>query len=219
MNATLRNEEDERAARDRLRAAVTQLPASPRLNTRVRQKLAEPPFDIWAHARVAALLSFTGLLVVFGPDLSKRLGLVEDQALLRVGLQNHLDCALHHSHGREPQRTALPPVYRELATGVAAALSPDQRLVDFHECHHRGRTLAHLVIQGSQGLLSLVIARRRLGDVVESRQSQLDHFAVHELETKAHFIFLVSPQSVEESRALLHRLQPGLRHAIAEAER
>lgn len=209
-------QDSESIARERLREAVRQIPADPRLKAKVRQALAEPQFDIWAHSRLAALLAVSGLLVTFGPNLLQSTGLMPADALLRVGLEDHLDCVLHQ--GDEPIRAAPAAEYRDMKTSVAAGLSQEQQVVDFHECHHHGRTLTHLVIRGSNGLISLVVARRRLGDVVEARQAVLKNFNVSAAETKSHFIFLVSPVSSLEKATLLQSLIPGLRSAIEKVE-
>ncbi len=208
--------EDPKGARARLRDAVSQIPASPHLRARVRQTLTEPRFDVWAHSRLAALLTVSGLLLTFGPNLVKSTGQLEPNALLRTGLEDHLDCVLHQSD--EPIRGPAAVEYLEVKTSVAAALSKDQRVVDFHECHHHGRTLTHLVIEGSQGLISLVVARRRLGEAIEARQAKLENLAVSAVETKSHFILLVSPRSLPDSQTLLESLLPGLRRALVKAE-
>lgn len=215
MKATL-PQDAETGARERLRNAVSQTPANPRLKAKVRQTLAEPPFDIWAHSRMAALLAVSGLLVTLGPDWVKSTGLLETHTLLRVGLEDHLDCVLHR--GPAPTRAKATAEYLEVKTSVAAVLSPDQRVVDFHECHHHGRTLTHLVIQGREGLISLVVARRRLGEAIEAHQAKLGDFAVSAVDTGSHHIFLVSPRSLSESEGLLQSWMPGLRRAIAKAE-
>lgn len=170
-----------------VRDAVTKEQAPPELVAALRSRLRteRPSFFAfntvrWMMAAAAVLLlAIVGVgslqwarIVQFGADdgvfpaLSARV-----QELLRVGLIDHVHCAIISKQWKRlvsfdemkanTSRQALGPDFIDLVPAVEAKLGSEYKLVQGHRCVANHRRYVHLILTGKEGtIVSLVITEK-----------------------------------------------------------
>jgi anti-sigma factor RsiW len=184
-------EADSRARlRTRLQTAVETQPVPAELAVRVRERIREhesrSAFGLGWNRRWAMALAPSACLAVAlwlnplrdripdYPDRPSQNAYIQRVsstvgAILRVGLGDHIHCAIY----RKGPRTASPvakmesdlgPQFKGLVPVVNATIPKGYRIVVGHQCSYLGRKFVHLTLEKDGDLLSLVIARKQEGE-------------------------------------------------------
>ena len=213
--ACTRETAERRKVRARLRTAIHDVPVPAGLEKRVRDRLREArqprPARLHLMAIAAAIalcfaswLGYERGVLLSGPAIS---------AILRIGLGDHIHCALPKQG--TPAHVAvdkLPPEYKELIPIVQQHVPAEYPLVLAHECGFQGRKFVHLTFRAETGLLSLVITRKHEGESLGKGMhlENIKEFQVAGLESPDFLIYTVSRMSREKNRDVLTALAPSL---------
>jgi anti-sigma factor (TIGR02949 family) len=242
--ACTRESQERRNVRARLQTAVREVRVPQGLEDRVRGRLrkARQPRPRRFH-----LMSIAATLAVcFGSWVAYQLGALrlttasqesyvaaisgQVASIIRVGLGDHLHCALLRQRGRRSQGEVdkLSMEFRELIPIVHQHLPADLPLVLAHECRYHGRNFVHLTFQNGRTLLSLVIARKQDGESLNGAnllpalsQSGIPMYAtgargfqVAAFESRGFLVYAVSDLSRTDNLGVLAALAPSLQNFL-----
>ena len=134
----------------------------------------------WMIAAAAVALAIGGVETLrwgYVIGVSQPAGVVETvsarvQELLRVGLVDHVHCAIVLERWKrfisfeemkaDSTRSALGPEFIDLVPAVQARLGPYFKMVQGHRCTANHRQYIHLILTGDKGaIVSLVITEKR----------------------------------------------------------
>jgi anti-sigma factor RsiW len=152
-------------------------------------------------------------------------------AVLRVGLGDHIHCAVFRQGPRttEPvaqMETDLGPQFKGLLQVVNAAIPQGYRLVTGHQCSYLGRKFVHLTLEKDGNLLSLVIARKQDGETlaglapakqgsgVVMYQSGAGPFRVAAFDAGNFLAYVVSDLKAKANLQVASALAPGVREFL-----
>jgi hypothetical protein len=215
---------------DRLKRAVSNQPAPPGLETRVRARLEEaehgssrgwlwPAFAALAAMLVAGVFWFRPLATQLPADEEAYIARVSAQVspLMRVGLGDHIHCALFRKHAAGDPAHILPAKYAGLLE-VAKRYAPQGYQVTLsHQCLYGNRLFVHLVMRKDRELISLVLATKGEGEKFEAKslvqglrnagisiyaEDAVD-FRVSAFEAKQHFVYVISSMPAQSNTGLL----------------
>ena len=182
-------------SRDRMkqlvRSAVTREEAPVELAVALRERFRSERRSFFAHdtarwmmaAAAVLILTIAGVaalpwkrVIRFGGDDSAfQTVSARVQQILRVGLVDHLHCAILAEKWKvsvsfdeiktNTRRSALGPEFIDLVPAVQAKLGSDYKIVDGHRCTANNRQYIHLILTGSEGrslkIVSLVITEKK----------------------------------------------------------
>jgi hypothetical protein len=156
-----------RNVRTRLQTAVRDVKLPAGLEDRVRQRLrqSQPPKTTRFHLMaIAATLTVCVASWAAYHFASPRLATMN--AVLQVGLNDHLHCAVIRQTANRPKlpTNKLAAEWHELVPVVERHVPGDLPFSLAHECQYRGRKFIHLTFRNDNSLLSLVIARKQDGE-------------------------------------------------------
>ena len=154
----------------------------------------------------------------------------EVASIIRVGLGDHLHCALLRQRGRRSEGGVdkLPMEFKELIPIVHQHVPADLPLVLAHECRYHGRNFVHLTFQNGRTLLSLVIAKKQDGESLDGAnllpalsQSGIPMytagargFQVAAFESRGFLVYTVSDLSQTDNLGVLAALAPPLQNFL-----
>ena len=242
--ACTRESQERRNVRARLQTAVREVKVPQGLEDRVRDRLREtrePRPKRFLLMSIAATLA-----VCFGSWVAYQLGALrlttasqesyvaaisgQVASIIRVGLGDHLHCALLRQRGRrsEDRVDKLPMEFKELIPIVHQHLPADLPLVLAHECRYHGRNFVHLTFQNGRTLLSLVIAKKQDGESLDGAHlpralSQAGipmytagarGFEVAAFESRGFLVYTVSDLSQTDNLGVLAALAPSLQNFL-----
>jgi hypothetical protein len=172
--------------RTRLRSAVRSEAVPPELQVHIRQSLREREsrrafgigWNRWFAMAAASVVLCAGVWLNYSrermPDVADRpaqnvyIRNVSSAvaAVLRVGLGDHLHCAIFRKGPKTvvpvaQMETDLGPSFRGLLGVVNASVPAGYHIVMGHECSYLGRKYIHLTLEKDGSILSLVIARKQ----------------------------------------------------------
>ena len=179
-------------SRDRMkrlvRNAVTREEAPLELAVALRERFRSERRSFFAHdtahwmmaAAAVLILAIAGVtalrwdrVIRFGGDDSAvQTVSARVQQILRVGLVDHLHCAILAEKWKafvsldeikaNAQHSALGSEFVDLVPAVQAKLGPDYKVVDGHRCTANNRQYIHIILTGNeQRILSLVITEKK----------------------------------------------------------
>jgi anti-sigma factor (TIGR02949 family) len=242
--ACTRESQERRNVRARLQTAVREVRVPPGLEDRVRDRLRqtrEPGPKRFHLMAIAATLA-----VCLGSWVAYQLGALrlttasqeqyvaaisgEVASIIRVGLGDHLHCALLRQRGRRSEGGVdkLPTEFKELIPIVHQHIPADLPLILAHECRYHGRNFVHLTFQNGRSLLSLVIAKKQDGESLDSAnllpalpQSGIpmytagaSGFQVAAFESRVFLVYTVSDLSQTDNLGVLAALAPSLQNFL-----
>jgi hypothetical protein len=187
--------EDRARTKQLVRNAVTKEQAPPELVTALRSRLRSerPSFFAFNTARWTLAVAAVLLLAIVGvgslqwartgqlgdndgvfPALTARM-----QELLRVGLNDHIHCAVLLQRWKQfvsfdemkasTGPRSLGPEFIDLIPAVEAKLGPEYKLIQGHRCVTNDRRYVHLILTGKNGaIVSLVITEKNKESFSES---------------------------------------------------
>ncbi|PWT90677.1 MAG: hypothetical protein C5B56_05065 [Proteobacteria bacterium] len=204
-----------RALRSRLQTAVRETPLPTDLEERVRARLREtrntgrtPWLMAIAAAIVACAVPWAALQ--YRPLPARLL------AVMRVGLDNHVHCAVIRQRSN-PARDVdkLAPEYKPVLAAVRDRVPPGMQLAVAHECHFDGRTFIHMTFRGDGHLLSVIVTRKRDGEALAGLHAAvLDGYPVAGDEAGGFLVFAVSDLPAALNKHTLQAIVPHLRTVL-----
>ena len=154
----------------------------------------------------------------------------EVASIIRVGLGDHLHCALLRQRGRRSEDGVdkLPVEFKELVPIVHQHVPADLPLVLAHECRYHGRNFVHLTFQNGRTLLSLVIAKKQDGESLDGANlpralsqagipmytASARGFEVAAFESRGFLVYTVSDLSQTNNLGVLAALAPSLQNFL-----
>jgi len=154
---------------ERLRRAVNKEPVPRDLEARVRTRLDSggPRRGLSGFGRLISSLA----LLVFMLGATQYYAVQKTRDLLRVGLDDHLHCAIEGAYPRQANQgqngkaaamTAMGP-YSPMLQPVLDQF-PGDSLVSAHRCTVNGRDYVHMILRRDQMLISVILTKRRDGE-------------------------------------------------------
>ena len=236
---------ERREMRARLRTAVHEAGVPPGLEERVRDRLRQSQ---QTHAKKIYLMAIAAMLavsfgswltfrsVIHGPSAVSQPSFIAEfpgqvAAVMRVGLQQHLHCAVIRQRNNRPSQPVnkLSAPLQELLPIVRQHVPANLPLSVAHECSFEGRKFVHLTFRAGRGLLSLVIARSGEGESFQASnllpaltQSGIPMYAesaapyqVAAFESSGFVVYTISELPPHKNLEVLTALAPAL-HAFLE---
>ena len=171
-------------SRDRMkqlvRSAVTREEAPLELAAALRERFRPERRSFFAHdtarwmmaAAAVLILAIAGVAALRWDRVIRFGGDARVQQLLRVGVVDHLHCAILAEKWKtfvsldeiktNTRDSALGSEFVDLVPAVQAKLGPDYKVVDGHRCTANNRQYIHLILTGNeQRILSLVITEKK----------------------------------------------------------
>ena len=245
--ASCREEMESRIAmRERLRGAVRSTPVPARLTGKEFVNLAVGKAPVyrrpaWIAAAAAAILAVTtagyevGHLRNTVATQDEYIAKISDETapIIRVGLKDHIHCAVFRKYAPEPapieeMTLKLGAEYADLIPALQAQAPPEMKIAIAHKCRYKGRQYLHLVARGGDHLISLVIADRGEGEAFESDikavvngaggqfySAGVREFAIAGFETGQHLVYLVSDFDQTRNLHMMTALSPQIRRLIS----
>jgi anti-sigma factor RsiW len=204
-----REAEDRRKLRERLQSAVRQTPLPAGLEGRVRDRLREKRGPRTRYLQMIAIAATVA--ICFSAWFTHASNTIT--AVLRIGLGDHLHCAVGHRVAAEAAgANQLPVEYRELLDAARAAVPREIPLVLAHECKAAGRRFVHLTFRNDRTLLSVVITRKQEGETLGGvlRTSGDREYQIAGMESRGFLVYTVSDLPQRQNRALLEALAPSI---------
>jgi hypothetical protein len=228
--ACSREVEAMRAMRERVRSAARTVEAPPWLEGRVRARLRAPASRNWGSkmwAPVAAMLLFAAGVGVAYQDLYIASISMRVASIMRVGLSDHVHCAVFRKYGAAPPSTAkleadLGPEYRGLLAAVRDRVPAGFQPWIAHSCAYRGRPVVHVTFRGNGRLFSLTLARKLEGESFASEglppvgdlpmyRAGVQRFSIAAFETRAFLVYAISDMPAQSNMDVMAALAPSVR--------
>jgi hypothetical protein len=227
--------EEKTRIRNMLRTAVRNQVAPTSLESRIRAGARAQRawgIPVWALAVAAAAVFTVGMGVFVMRETAS--GHVAD--LLRVGLRDHVHCALG---GHYP---AVPPTVGEMTqklgsefagiVPIVQASFPGYQILEGHRCTADKRRYVHMILRRDAAFLSVIVTDKRPGEVfprnlllptlqasgVVLREATIDQLEVTGFETRDHLAYVVSNLGRAESVQVAQQWAPPLRDLLAKLE-
>jgi hypothetical protein len=236
---------------ERLRSAVRGLTAPAYLETRIRAQIRSAdrkrPWALYL-APVAAALAIT-----FGSAAAYQLGYLRYTAasqnayvfkvtnqvatLMRVGLDNHLRCAVFRDYPANPPTMGrflanLGAKYAGLIPIVQKNVPAGYQLVLAHQCTWHKRKFVHLVTKKGSRLMSLVVTLKKEGESYNTEgllpalvQSDLpiyhgavQRFQIDSFESRDYLVYFVSDSSKEQNMEVMRAMASSVKALLAKLE-
>lgn len=219
-----------------LKRAVDSQPVPSHLEARIRAKLNEASeprttqrrFWFWPAAASLAAAAAAGIFWLRPVDDPKIPSPAEQRSyiarvsanvssLMRVGLGDHIHCALFRKHPAKAPAPALPAQYAGLLEVAQRHAPRGYQVALAHQCSFGKRLFVHLVMKKNRELISLVLATRGEGEAFEAKslvqglkQSGIPFYAedavdfrVAAFESKNHFVYVISSMPAQANTDLL----------------
>ncbi|MEZ5398442.1 MAG: hypothetical protein R2729_02165 [Bryobacteraceae bacterium] len=247
----MRFADQEERLRARLREAVHSVETPPFLEAQLRRRLGEKPDPAsrlrpWLPLAVSAAVLLAssvayqlGHLRFTAAAQDSYIALVGNRvnALMRVGLRDHLHCAHFRTFPKTPPPMTefvakMGPEYAPLIPVLERNLPAGSRIELAHRCRYHGRQFVHLAWKDGSGLHSLIVARKQPGEVfdIDGALPALVHsgltvyrdgargFQIAAFESRDHLVYSISNESRERTTDDLLKLASGIREVLAKLE-
>jgi hypothetical protein len=157
--------------------------------------------------------------------------------LMRVGLGDHIHCAVFRKYPENPPTTEefvrdMNPRYAGLIPIVRSHVPTIYRMTLAHECQYQGRKFVHLSLRDDSNLLSLLITRKSesesfraqnmLPALVQSGipmyQAGVQRFRMTAFETRDYLVYFISDLSGEKNTETMLAVAPEVKAFLAGLE-
>jgi hypothetical protein len=222
-----------------LKAAVESQQVPARLPIKIRQMihrrqsrfLPTAAWSLWALAAAAAVVLSVGIWAMRAQkgmpeslDVADRAG--QDVFIqkisrtvskaLRVGLGDHIHCAVFRKYPKDPPAPAqlaesIGSAFQGLVPLVKASVPDRYRILMAHQCSYSGRRFVHVTLSDGSNLMSLVIARKEPGESlgglpsstrasnVPVYQATAERYEIVGFETAQYLAFVISDLNTRSS--------------------
>lgn len=217
--------------RTKLQDAVRTTPVPAGLEDQVRRAVrtrsARPRTGLWAVAAAAGVIicvSAVSLVRTKTNPVDAILARTPGRlaAVLKVGLLDHLTCAVFRKYPKQPapanQLAAdLGPQSSALLPMVQAKLPAGFYIVEAHHCAARGRQYTHIIMAKGDSLVSLILTRKQSGESVGDgiHQAGVDRFQVVGFESHGYLAYVISDMDAQQNLQLSAGLAPAVREFLA----
>ena len=221
--------------RAQVRAAVRAMQAPAGFEARIRRALraaeggsgARRRTGLWAVAAAAAVILCAALLNVLRVQSNPEKAILRKAAgpmaaVLRVGLRDHLECAVFREYSKEPLPAAemaaeLGPGFADL-TPLLQSKVGDFRVIQAHHCEAGGRQFTHFILFGNGKVVSVLLTRQRPGEWLSAgiHQSGVDRFQVVVFESGNELAYVISDLDVQRNLQLAASVAPTIREFLTE---
>jgi len=228
----------------RMKNAVHSLEVPPFLEARIRNSLyTAPRRSLWSRSLMPAAVT---LAICFGLGITYQLGnlrmttegqesyirTVSNQVgtLMRVGLGNHIHCAVFRKYPKEVHPVShfiddLGPKYASLLPIVQKYVPQEYTLREAHQCRYHGRRFVHFAAKNDSNILSLVIVRKNDGEsfnteglvpaLVQSGlpiyQAGVERFQISSFESSEYMVYFISDLSGQRNTEIMTAMGPAIR--------
>jgi len=241
--------------RSRLKAAVESQAVPADLSVKIRQQihrqqsrfLPTATWSLWAMAAAAAVVLSIGVWVARtrtgmpdSLDVADRAG--QDvfihrvsqtvSKVLRVGLGDHIHCAVFRKYPKNPPDIAqlaesIAPTFQGLVPVVRASVPDRYRILMAHQCGYSGRRFVHVTLSDGSNLMSLVIARKEPGESLAGLspsmrasnvpvfQATAERYEIAGFETAQYLAFVISDLSAGNNLQMASTLAPPVHGFLA----
>jgi len=215
---------------ERLRRAVSNEPVPRDLEARVRTRLdsssggARTRSGLSGFGRVISSLA----LLAFMLGATQYYGVQKTRDLLRVGLDDHLHCAIEGAYPRQSNQgqanqgragnaeamTALGP-YSPMLQPVLDQF-PGDSLVSAHRCTVGGRDYVHMILRRDQMLISVILTKRKDGEtfprtIIPVHESGLAGYSISSFGAGGYLGYVVSSLPGQQNDRLAGLVAPVVR--------
>jgi len=235
----------------RLKAAVESQQAPSDLAVKIRRQIHQQQsrsrladWNLWTMAAAAVVVLSIGIWVTrtrtYMPEIADRRG--QDvfiqkvsqtvSKVLRIGLGDHIHCAVFRKYSKNPPALAqlaesMGPTFQGLVPLVKASVPDRYRIIMAHQCSYSGRHFVHVTLTDGSNLMSLVIARKELGESLEGLspsirasgvpvyQAVAGRYEVAGFETPQYLAFVVSDLNAENNLHMASNLAPTVHNFLA----
>jgi anti-sigma factor (TIGR02949 family) len=235
--------EARRSLRAQLKTAVRSVETPAFLESRIRASLEkrQPPFRwIMSLAAVAAVLVIgLGVAISYERGYFRYNRASQDSyissvsssmaTLMRVGLGDHIHCAVFRKYPKNPPTMAqfiekMGPKYSGIIPIVRKEVPSDFRLLLAHQCKYKGRPFVHMVLRSDRRLLSVVLTRKQDGEAFTAAQlapalseagvsiygASTQRFQLAAFETRDYAVYVISDMPQERNMELMRAMAPQL---------
>lgn len=157
--------------------------------------------------------------------------------LMRVGLGNHVHCAVFRKYPKNPPTMAefsatIGPQYSGILPIVREHVPADFQLLLAHRCTYRDRQFVHMVLRSNTALLSVVITRKQAGEAfsrdelapelsesgLSIYQSSVQRFRIAAFESRGHMVYVISDMPGQHNTELMQAMAPALKAFLGRLE-
>ena len=239
-------DEQEAALKDRLKNAVKSVQAPPFMEARIRAALHS---SSGASRRTSwrLVLATAGAVVLCAIGAFEyehgafRLNRTSQDAyiasisvyvprILRVGLGDHVHCAVYRKYPERPESVQqmivdLAPKFAGLLPIVRSRVPENLPLVMAHRCTYKHRLFVHFTFRNSDTLLSLVIAHKQDGEQLSGSElgqaltqsgipiyrCEVQRFQIAAFDAGEYIAYVISDLSSSQNSQIAASLSPDLR--------
>ncbi len=197
---------------ERLRKAVDSQPVPRDLEARVRTRLSQRGLSGWGR-----LVSSFALLI-FVLVTSQFYAMRKTRDLMRVGLDDHLHCAIEGAYPRQTNKaeaiSALGP-YSPMLQPVLDRF-PGDTLVSAHRCTVNGRAYVHFILRRDQTTISVILTRRGENDVlprmiIPVHENEMAGYSVASFPAGGYLGYVISTLPCQQNDLLAGHVIPVIR--------
>jgi hypothetical protein len=200
---------------NRLRTALDSEPVPRDLEAKVRAKLEQPAATPWPRlvSSFALLLALVGGLQVFR--------VVQTAQLLRVGLEDHLHCAIGGVYPKQTEKAAMTAAMGPYSVMLQPILDqmPGDAVVSAHRCTADGRAYVHVIVRRGSTLISVIMTKRKSAETYPRaimsrssiRQSTMEGYSVSGFAAGGYLGYVISGLPPEQNGELAERIAPVVR--------
>lgn len=136
---------------------------------------------------------------------------------------DHINCAVFRKYSSNPPTVEefaqeLGPKYKDLVPAIAANMPGDLRIVMAHHCSYHGRPFVHVILRNRESLMSLVIAERGVGEMLDWNHADAQRFQIAAFETPGHLVYVISDLPSQQNQAVMTALSPWVRAVLRKSE-
>ncbi len=227
-----------------LQCAVRKDEAPRELEARIRKEIRQTPprsNNHWIFAIAAALALMVGTFGVLrlwshqdarpleSLQASDQMSANHKEEILRVGLGDHIHCALDagladEHFSAEKMTEKLGPDYAGIVAQVKGNIPGNYEVTVGHRCRYKGREFIHLILRQGEAVLSLVITKKD-GEAfsetdaaevagasgIRLHQARLQDLQVAGFESRDYLAFVVSNLSEEDNLQIASTIAPSVR--------
>jgi hypothetical protein len=205
---------------ERLRNALDSEPVPRDLEAKVRARLDVHASSPWPRLLPGlALMAFMLVFVAFN-------GVSQTHELLRVGIRDHVHCAIGGVYPKQTERAAMVQAMGPYSVMLQPILdqTPGDQVVSAHRCTAYDRAYMHVIVRHEGKLISVIMTKREKGEsfprlfsaglysgTASIRDGELDGYTVSGFTAGGYFGYVVSSMPMERNRDLAARLAPVVR--------
>jgi hypothetical protein len=157
--------------------------------------------------------------------------------LMRVGLGDHIHCAVFRKYPKNPPTTEqfiekMGPKYSGIIPIVRERVPSDFRLLLAHQCKYQNRQFVHMVLRSDSSMLSVVLTRKADGEAFTAEQlvpalneagvsiysSSTQRFQMAAFESRDYMVYVISDMPNQQNMDLMRAMAPQLRTYLSKLE-